>query len=450
MPSGQIDNAIGRIVGANLRAARLAKRYTQSKLAGPDFSVSYISAIERGQIFPSLRALEILAGRLGLTSTDLFPPSEQNGAQAPLTTSKSSLREQLVELELVEAQVAIRAGLYAQALEQLRELAEQNLSSRQHMRLKYLLGWAYAQALRLQESEDALLEAWQLARNTNNVLSAQILNVLGGIYASIRNYSQAIQTHSETLAQVESTQPQDPFLLAQVYSHMGQHYSYLDRWNDAIDMFRRALAISEELRTTQHLQEVYARLSQDYARTEEYHLAALNAYKLLEVSSQQSSLSLLGEIYHYLGRAMLKREKEEAYSYLQATLQEESVQQNTLALASLTTSMAEWFLANNDVGEAEKYAQQAYSLVRDTGSSLIAATTLLALGRIAYIQKDYATGDGHFEAGLQMLQAVGASEEFFDQAGAYARMLEDRGEFTKALYYFKQAYAIRQKIERNE
>src|SRR5256886_14834076 len=85
---------IGQSVGAKLRAARLAKKYTQSQLARPDFSVSYISAIERGQIHPSLRALEILAVRLGLTSTDLLPnPALQDGhstsaASAPVRSEE--------------------------------------------------------------------------------------------------------------------------------------------------------------------------------------------------------------------------------------------------------------------------------------------------------------------------------------------------------------------------
>ncbi|MGZ6365810.1 MAG: helix-turn-helix domain-containing protein, partial [Ktedonobacteraceae bacterium] len=68
---------LGQSVGAKLRAARLARKLTQSQLAQPDFSVSYVSAIERGQIQPSLRALEIFAQRLGVSSTELL--SKQTG-----------------------------------------------------------------------------------------------------------------------------------------------------------------------------------------------------------------------------------------------------------------------------------------------------------------------------------------------------------------------------------
>ena len=79
MPYEPAHQQMGKSVGARLKEARLAKKYTQSQLAAGDFSVSYISAIERGQIHPSLRALEIFALRLGLTSKDLLVPQVPGG-----------------------------------------------------------------------------------------------------------------------------------------------------------------------------------------------------------------------------------------------------------------------------------------------------------------------------------------------------------------------------------
>jgi len=82
MSPEQLPSKIGKSVGEKLRAARVAQHYTQSQLAAPDFSVSYISAIERGQIHPSLRALEILATRLGLSSTQLLPARSQQDSRS--------------------------------------------------------------------------------------------------------------------------------------------------------------------------------------------------------------------------------------------------------------------------------------------------------------------------------------------------------------------------------
>src|SRR6266581_7703995 len=107
MMSDLTHQQMGQTVGAKLRAARLAKKFTQSQLAHPDFSVSYVSAIERGQINPSLRALEIFAQRLGLSSTDLL--SKETGQALQGFSEKDAAHEnkQDIELQLLEAQLLI-------------------------------------------------------------------------------------------------------------------------------------------------------------------------------------------------------------------------------------------------------------------------------------------------------------------------------------------------------
>ena len=54
------------IIGARLRKARKAHSLTQEQLAAPFFTKGYVSAVERGAVRPSLKALEHLAARLGL------------------------------------------------------------------------------------------------------------------------------------------------------------------------------------------------------------------------------------------------------------------------------------------------------------------------------------------------------------------------------------------------
>src|SRR5215472_8690431 len=107
MSPEQPSSKIGKSVGEKLRAARIAQHYTQSQLAAPDFSVSYISAIERGQIHPSLRALEILAGRLGLTPTELLPNYPQQEEYLRFPANLTEQDEDEVEFALLEAHLLI-------------------------------------------------------------------------------------------------------------------------------------------------------------------------------------------------------------------------------------------------------------------------------------------------------------------------------------------------------
>src|SRR5436305_14976340 len=110
MSTDQSNSKLGQSVGAKIRAARQAKKYTHSQLALPDFSVSYISAIERGQIHPSLRALEILAKHLGLPSTNLIPSQAQREVPPRIATNNTH-DDAVSELELVEAHISILQGV---------------------------------------------------------------------------------------------------------------------------------------------------------------------------------------------------------------------------------------------------------------------------------------------------------------------------------------------------
>src|SRR5712692_7612474 len=135
MSTDDSHSQMGQSVRAKIRAARQAKKYTQSQLASPDFSVSYISAIERGQIHPSLRALEILARRLGLSSTQLLPSQEQDGTKDTSSTHTQVRSEEEVELELLEAQIAIRQGAAQQAIAQLLSITSKDVKPRQQIQL---------------------------------------------------------------------------------------------------------------------------------------------------------------------------------------------------------------------------------------------------------------------------------------------------------------------------
>src|SRR6202022_4484366 len=123
MSTDDSHSQMGQSVGAKIRAARQAKKYTQSQLAAPDFSVSYISAIERGQIHPSLRALEILASRLGLSSTQLLPSRSPQDSRSSTSLNIAERDDEEVELVLLEAQLLIQQGSAEQAATQLSKIS---------------------------------------------------------------------------------------------------------------------------------------------------------------------------------------------------------------------------------------------------------------------------------------------------------------------------------------
>src|SRR5215469_1269664 len=80
--AANVGKAVAARVGSNIREVRTKLALTQAQLAAPEFSISYISAIEHGKIRPSLKALSILARRLAVPLTFLLEGSPAGAAEA--------------------------------------------------------------------------------------------------------------------------------------------------------------------------------------------------------------------------------------------------------------------------------------------------------------------------------------------------------------------------------
>ncbi|BCL81599.1 helix-turn-helix domain-containing protein [Ktedonobacteria bacterium brp13] len=447
MSPEQPSSKIGKSVGEKLRAARIAQHYTQSNLAAPDFSVSYISAIERGQIHPSLRALEILAARLGMSSTQLLPSKAQQEERTSITTALSEREEDEIVLELLNAQIQILQGEATEAIALLEQVATHRLKRQHQLQQRYLLGQAYYRTGQYQESEYTLSEAVQIAKELNmQYLNLHILHQLAMTYAAMRNYSQALLAHQRCLNLLEESDIKDPFFLAQIYIQMGQHYTRLNTIDQALEMFHKALAITEKLATSQQVQAVYANLSHYHAEAKDNELATLYAYKSVQLHNQEEMTQLRSELYHYLGHAIMQIDVQQARIYLDEALQNQKNLQDTLTHASLLTRNADWYYTQHDYEQAQTYAQQGYDLLASFGDLIIAADTLIVLGRIEYACQNYDEGSQHFVAGLDMLERLGSHEELANESVHYAELLEAIGKEHEAFTHFRRAFQSRQKL----
>src|SRR5256885_12195598 len=86
------DMSAGESIGQRLRRLRLEKGLSQRELAGPGVSYAYVSRIEGGQRRPSLRAIRVLARKLGIS-----PQYLETGS---MTTSEEDREIRLSDAEL--------------------------------------------------------------------------------------------------------------------------------------------------------------------------------------------------------------------------------------------------------------------------------------------------------------------------------------------------------------
>jgi len=119
--AANVGKAVAARVGTNIREVRTKLGLTQAQLAAPEFSISYISAIERGKIRPSLKALSILAKRLDVPLTFLLEGSPAGAAEARAVgySPADSGPDQRIDVDLLQANVLVFQHQYDQASEVL-------------------------------------------------------------------------------------------------------------------------------------------------------------------------------------------------------------------------------------------------------------------------------------------------------------------------------------------
>src|SRR5437660_2869422 len=82
-------------IAQRIRRLRLKRRLSQRQLAGPGVSYAYVSRIETGGRKPSLKAMRLLARRLGVSLEEL-----ETGRRVPAAADR--------ELRVSDAELALR------------------------------------------------------------------------------------------------------------------------------------------------------------------------------------------------------------------------------------------------------------------------------------------------------------------------------------------------------
>jgi tetratricopeptide (TPR) repeat protein len=418
----------------------VALHYTQSQLAHPDFSVSYISAIERGQIHPSLRALEILAGRLGLSSTELLPKRpQQNNQQVSATPPQPEREEDEGDTLLLEVQLRLAQNDSKKAIELLTRTSPKRMKRLQQLWHSYLFGRAHLLAGHFVESEHIFSSMVQVVKDANNLyLHTHVQALLGDTLVAQGKTKEAILAYQRCLNTLEDAEVRNAFLIATVTAKLGAQYAELQEFDETMNMFRQALSVAEEWNTLSKAYVILNTLIQYAISKEDYYAFELYAYQSMLFSAQDARRQEGEELYHYLGQTLMKGDAEEAFSRLKA-LEERGVSQPLLQ-ANLAARFADWYFNRQDVEKARHYAEEAYRLSQSFGETVTGADASIVLGRIEYAQQDFERGDEHFVQGLAMMERLQRREEVTEQSMQYARLLEARGKEREAFTYFRRAF----------
>jgi tetratricopeptide (TPR) repeat protein len=458
MPSletANVGRAVAARVGTNIREVRTKLGMTQAQLAAPEFSISYISAIERGKIRPSLKALSILARRLDVPLTFLLEGSPSGAAEARAVgySPADSGPDQKIDVDLLQAHVLIQQGASAEAEQLLAPIQPERITTDQVYRLYLLRGSIHLGASEYQEAVVDLRAAVSQGEGLNDSeYIERARNLLGRAYYSLYNYTLAMENHLRCNSAIESGQINDPFFSLDVYSNLANDYFRLGDLDKAVKFYHRALEILDGMgRDSKSFAQKYMEVSQHYKAVGKLTMARDYAMQSLAIYEMRDEQRLVGLIHQRLGKTLEKQENlDAAEAEYRTAIEIERELNDEIAASTCLTSLAELLLKRGNKEEAEKEAQEALNFAKASQDAQTQGQALIALAQIRHRAGDFEAADTFFSEALDLLESSQAHEI---AAGAYfrfANMLEERGDVQRSLGAIKKAYEHQRQGKRGD
>ena len=455
LEAANVGKAVAARVGTNIREVRTKLGMTQAQLAAPEFSISYISAIERGKIRPSLKALSILARRLDVPLTFLLEGSPAGAAEARAVgySPADSGPDQKIDVDLLQASVLIQQGAYEEAKELLAPIQAERITTDQVYRLYLLRGQIHLGTNEYQEAVVDLRSAVTQAESLNDSESIErARNLLGRAYFLLYNYTLAMENHLRSNTAIENSQINDPVFALDVYSNLANDYFRQGDLEKAVAFYHRALDMVDGLeRDSKSFAQKYMEISQNYKAVGKLTMAREYALRSLALYEMRDEQRLVGLTHQRLGKTLEKQNNlDEAEQEYRRAIAIEQDLNDAVSASTCHTSLAELLLKRGRTEEAEKEAQEALTFARASGDAQAHGQALIALAQLRHEAKDYAAADELFTEALDLLDSSQAHEITASAYFRYANLLEERGEVQRSLNAIKKAYEHQRQGKRGD
>lgn len=432
-------------LGQRLREARLQRNLTQGEVARGQFSVSYISAVERGQIRPSLGALEKLAERLHVPITDLLTESELEQRPIRYGEPHETYAERMTEeneARLREARVLYYQGNIGDAIELLTRTSLQRLNQREIALLHLQLAECY---LAREAAEDARREAAQgilvAERVGDDDLTQRLRAALGQAYALLHSPELALDQFRSAISALDTMDESDPSFRLQLLTDAGTQAIVKGEIDQAVSYLQDAASVASDIADPVRLGTTFWAISQAYRARNDASQARYYAIRSLAAFQEGKARSLVTQAYSRLGRALaLNSQESEAFESLRVARELATAQHDLRGMAEVDRSLAAVYLQENRPDDALTAAQSALAHAESIGDVEMRADGFLMLARIYTVQDRVAEASSSYEQAIDLLQETSASEKLQSAYEQFSAFLEAHGERERAFDMLKQAY----------
>jgi tetratricopeptide (TPR) repeat protein len=449
-----VDNAAAALtpaqrLGVRLRQARLRLNMTQSEVAATRFSVSYISAVERGQIRPSLGALEVLSDRLEVPLEDLLGTAPLPGTASGATLGQvADRRQDEAEARLTAAQALSYQRKYQLSADAVRQITLSHLSPASALEARRLLTYNY---IELGQGEDARREAQEgitvAERAGDEESRARLRNELGNAYLLTRKNQLALEQYKLAYDAIEQQIARDPMFKLNVLYNLGAINWLLGHNEDAIGYLRQAVDLAADVNHPERLGDTLWTLSVAYQGQGDTARAKIYALRSLAAYERAANEALTARAYTRLGRATAQANQiEDALAYLQTAQALSERQGDARGLAEARRSLAAVYISQGQLAEAASAAREALDLADAVGDVILRAEARLTMATLEQAQGHADEAKSSYELAISMLESADAPQHLADAYASYSEFLEQRGEGQHAFALLKQAWRLRENL----
>lgn len=452
-------------IADRVRTARIAANKTQQQLAGETYSKSYISAVERGKMTPSVQALGILAERLGLpvsyflgeSEADLTNLAESTAAQRTSPERERQQREEAARLTLDQAEGYIRQNQPDEAWEVLNATSGEPLEDLpllERPRWYLLAGWA---AIRKQWQKDAtpLLERGLNLADTLRAqgpasqkphlaeLTERIRDLIGGAYYEQSQPEMALEYHRKCQIAISEGVVSDPELKLLIYKSLGNDYLALGRHNEAITFYKEASKLAEDMDDPRQQGLMYWGLALAYKAHGDLMRARIYFPRALAIFETLDNMQLVSQLRAMFGQVLTQlKDYEEAEKNLRQSLGAAERTGDSRTRGNALANFASLHLAKGDVDKAIKTAHDGLKVVKESGDRRIEGQLHLSLAEAHQAKKDTAATEKAYKDAIATFEQT-QDREFIGRAHErYGQFLADQGKFQDAYQHMQQARSV--------
>ena len=412
-------------VGARIRSLRTARALTQAQVAEPQYTKAYISMLESGRTRASMKALEHIAGVLGVQPADLL-----GGAASPVAP----------QYDLLEARRLIEQGQAADSIAILERLDEGLPPADQLVRLRTLaiahnaLGQA-KQAFPLIERAQRMAELLD-----DRAEGVRLKAVLAAAYAATYAHEDAVRLYRECIQACDDGELLDPPFLFHRLADLAGTLADQRQPKQALPVFERAITLAEQFSDRASIGRLYAGLAATYRQQGDVETAIRYSRRSLQVFEELSALDAIASTLDHVAALHAEsgnRERARECLARGAAIAQENKRDGTLA--SLRTTEAE-ITAKSDPAEALELAQAALKFARKVDQSDAQVRALVLLGELKMASNASAARRSFQDARtLAEERAPQLLRGIFDR---WSRAVESAGDSDEALRLARRALEL--------